>query len=50
MGCCACCLSCDVCNLRCVEMGSILVSVCNCAVLVSSVHPVMVLNALFCVV
>ena len=50
MGCCACCLSCDACNLRCVETGSILVSVCRCAVLVSSVHPVMVLIALFCMV
>ena len=50
MGCWASCLSCDACNLRCVEMGSILVSVCRCAVLVSSVHPVIVLSALFCVV
>ena len=31
-------------------MGSIWVSLCRCDVLVSSVHPVMVLSALFCVV
>ena len=31
-------------------MGSILVSLCRCAVLVSSVHPVIVRIALFCVV
>ena len=49
-GCCACCLSCDACNLRCVATGSIWVSVCRCAALVSRVHPVMALSALFCVV
>ena len=50
MGCWASCRSCDACSLRCVAMGSIFVSVCRCAVLVSSVHPVTVRSALFCVV
>lgn len=49
-GCWACCLSCEACSLRCVEIGSIFVSVCRCAVFVSSVHPVIVRIALFCVV
>lgn len=50
MGCCACCLSSKACSLRCVDMGSIFVSLCRCAALVSNVHPVIVCRALFCVV
>lgn len=50
MGCCAFCLSCDACSFRWVAIGSIFVSVCRCAVFVSSVQPVIVLSALFCVV
>ena len=49
-GCCAFCLSSEACSFRCVAMGSILVSLCRCAMLVSSVHPVIVRVALFCVV
>ena len=49
-GCCACCLSCEAWSFRCVAMGSILVSLWRCAVLVSSVHPVIVRKALFWIV
>ena len=40
----ACCLSCDPWSFMCMSMGSIFVSVCRWCVLVSSVHPVIVLS------
>ena len=46
-GCCAFCLSCDVCNVMCSLSGSMSVSSCRCCMLVSCVHPVMVLRAVF---
>ena len=46
----ACCLSCDPCNFMCVSMGSIFVSVCRWCVFVSSVQPVIVRSAEFCIV
>ena len=49
-GSCACCLSCDLCNFMCVSMGSIFVSVCRWCVFVSSVQPVIVRSAEFCIV
>ena len=45
----ACCLSCDLWVFMCF-MGSIFVSVCRCCVFVSSVHPVIVRSAEFCIV
>ena len=47
-GSCACCLSCDPLSFICVSMGSIFVSVCRWCVFVSSVHPVIVRSAEFC--
>ena len=49
-GSCACCLSCDLCNFMCVFMGSIFVSVYRLCVFVSSVQPVIVRSAEFCIV
>ena len=49
-GSCACCLNCDPWNFKCVSMGSILVSVCRWCAFVSSVHPVIVRSAEFCIV
>ena len=48
-GCCDFCLICDACSLRCSCIGSICVSSCRCCVFVSSVHPVAVLSAAFCI-
>ena len=45
-----CCFSWGACSFKCVAMGRIFVSECRCAVLVSSVQPVMVRRALFCTV
>ena len=36
------------CSCRCCLMGSMLVSSCRCCMGVSCVHPVAILNALFC--
>lgn len=44
------CLSCDACSSRWLDKGSVLVSMCRWSVLVSAVHPVMILKALFWVV
>lgn len=49
-GCCAFCLSCDAWSFRCVEIGRVVVSSCRCCVLVSSVQPVAVRRAAFCIV
>ena len=45
VGCCAFCLSIAACSLRCVFTGSIFVSSCRWLVLVSRVHPVIILFA-----
>ena len=47
VGCCAFCLYCDAWNCRCSCMGSVSVSSCRC-IFVSRMHPVVVLNAAFC--
>ena len=46
----ACCLSCDLWSFICMSMGSIFVSVCRWCAFVSSVHPVIVRSAEFCIV
>ena len=43
-------LICDVCSWRCSFMGNLCVSSCRCFVLVSVVHPVAILSAVFCVI
>ena len=48
VGCCAFCLICDACSCKCWCIGSTLVSSCRCCVLVSCVHPVAILRAVFC--
>ena len=45
---CVFCLYCDAWNCRCLCMGSMSVSSCRCCMFVSCVHPVVVLNAAFC--
>ena len=50
LGSCACCLSCNSCSFMCVSMRSIFVSVCRWCVFVSSVQPVIVRSAEFCIV
>ena len=47
-GCCVFCLFCDAWSCRCSCMGSMRVSSCRCCMFVSCVHPVVVLNAAFC--
>ena len=47
-GCCVFCLYCEAWNCRCSCMGSVSVSSCRCCMVVSRVHPVAVLNAVFC--
>ena len=47
-GCCVFCLYCDAWSCRCSCMGSMSVSSCRCCMFVSCVHPVAVLNAVFC--
>ena len=47
-GCCVFCLYCDTWSCRCSCMGSVSVSSCRCCVFVSCAHPVVVLNAEFC--
>ena len=42
------CLYCDAWSCRCSCMGSMSVSSCSCCMFVSCVHPVAVLNAVFC--
>ena len=42
------CLYCDAWSCRCSYMGSMSVSSCICCMFVSSVNPVAVLNAAFC--
>lgn len=49
-GCCVFCLSCDACRVRCCFIGRIFVSSCRCWVLVSSVHPVAIRSAVFCII
>ena len=49
-GCCAFCLNCDVCSLRCSCSGCIFVLSFRSCKFVSCVHPVAVLIAAFCVV
>ena len=44
------CLICGACSLRCSWSGSIVVLSCKYCGFVSCVHPVVVLNAAFCVV
>ena len=50
VGCCAFCLICDACSCKCWCIGSTLVSSCRCCVLVSCVHPVAILRAVFCTI
>ena len=47
-GCCVFCLYCEAWSCRCSCMGSVSVSSCRCCMFVSCVHPVVVLNAAFC--
>ena len=47
-GCCVFCLYCEVWSCRCSYLGSVSVSSCRCCIFVSCVHPVAVLNAVFC--
>ena len=47
-GCCVFCLYCEAWSCRCSCMGSVSVLSCRCCMFVSSVHPVAVLNAAFC--
>ena len=49
-GCCAFCLICDACSCKCWCIGSTFVSSCRCCVLVSCVHPVAILRAVFCTI
>ena len=49
-GCCVFCLHCDAWSRRCSGMGSMSVSSCRCCMSVSCVHPVLVLNAAFCMI
>ena len=48
--CCVCCLNCDASSFRWVVTGSTLVSSCKCWILVSRVHPVAILRAVFCII
>ena len=48
-GCCVFCLYCDAWSCRCPCMDSMSVSSCRCSMFESCVHPVAVLNALFCI-
>ena len=50
MECCEFRLICDACSWKCSFMGSVCVSSCRCCVLVSVVHPVAILSAVFCVI
>ena len=50
VGCCAFCLICDAWSCKCWCIGSTLVSSCRCCVLVSCVHPVAILRAVFCTI
>ena len=45
-----CCRSWDACSLRWSFIGSIFVSECRWLMLVSCVHPVIVLSAVFCII
>ena len=47
-GCCVLCLYCEAWSCRCLCMGSVSVSSCRCCMFVSCVHPVAVLNVVFC--
>ena len=47
-GCCGFCLYCEASSWRCSCMGSVSVSSCRCCMFVSYAHPVVVLNAAFC--
>ena len=47
VGCCAFCLICDAWSCKCWYIGSMLVSSCRCCLLVSCVHPVAILSAVF---
>ena len=47
VGCCAFCLICDACSCKCWCIGSTFVSSCRCCVLVSCVHPVAILRAVY---
>ena len=47
-GCCVFCLYCEAWSCRCLCMGSVSVLSCGCCMFVSYVHPVAVLNAVFC--
>ena len=49
-GCCDLCLIRDACSWRCFFMSSMCVSSCRCCVLVSFVHPVSVMSAVFCII
>ena len=44
------CLICDARSCKCWCIGSTLVSSCSCCVLVSCVHPVAILRAVFCTI
>ena len=50
VGCCAFCLICDACSCKCWCIGSTFVSSCRCCMLVSCVHPVAILRAVFCTI
>ena len=49
VGCCAFCLICEAGSCKCWYIGSMLVSSCRCCMLVSCVHPVAILSAVFCI-
>ena len=49
-GSCACCRNCDPWSFMCVSIRRIFVSVCRWCAFVSSVHPVIVRSAEFCIV
>ena len=50
MGCCDFCLICHVCSWRCSLIGRVRVSSCICCGIVTVVHPVAILSAVFCVI
>ena len=50
VGCCAFRPICDAWSCKCLYIGSMLVSSCRCCMLVSCVHPVAILRAVFCII
>ena len=50
VGCCTFCLICDAWSCKCWCIGTTLVTSCRCCVLVSCVHPVVILRAVCCTI